>query len=120
MENVYHVVAAPDMPFRICCSYMSMKTTSQDHRLYVRLSWCGRYYQDSLDVLRSVSFASRQTLLSALELCLYPWVLIGMHSLYTLNHPFGRGSPLHSSERDEAMEPDVWKYVHMELQTAYT
>lgn len=37
-------------------------------------------------------------------------LMLGMHSLYTLNHPFGRGIPLDPSEdADEALNPHVWK-----------
>lgn len=33
-----------------------------------------------------------------------------MHSIYTLNHPFGRGMPLDSDDdHDSVLEPDVWK-----------
>lgn len=35
-----------------------------------------------------------------------------MHSLYTLNHPFGRGMPLESEEdQDNVLESDAWRWV---------
>lgn len=85
---------------------MSMKMRLQARHTSVHPSLSEQYYQDSLDVLRNVS-AALDLYLNTLRLD--SGAFTGMHSLYTLNHPFGRGSPLRGEGRDEAMETDVWK-----------